>query len=445
MSAPAKIYEIAGQQGMPAAPEHERSVLGTALVDVEALDALIALLDDADFSVQPYRRIFGTAKCMRLAGYHVDRVTLSQRLLESGKLAEVGGMTAIANLDPLPRGAGIFESYCATLRKLRIRRAALIEAENLKRLALEGGDSEELITALQRSAETLSGQNTPSGGLLRLDEVFARDFENWNAFTGRQGSQPAIPLPFAEPLSGFRIGEYTILAARPGDGKSAAAANFIVHAARNGFAGQFWSLEMKSGSILRRMVAGEAHISQWKLANGRSDEHEDKAAWSALSSLCKLPIWMHDRYAGTSVDHIRNQLRRAAARNECPALVVVDYLQLLHAGGGYNRNEEIGRISRGLKSLTLDFPIALLALSQLSRDSEKEGKREPRLSDLRDSGSLEQDADNVVFLHPSGSDDVNAKVREVRWIVRKQRNGHVGAVQLAFHRDQLRFSADVAQ
>lgn len=270
--------------------------------------------------------------------------------------------------------------------------------------------------------------------------IYERDFRSWKDFTGHE-TRPGAPLPWPEPIGCLRIGEYTILAGRPGDGKSAAAGNIALYAAKQFHRVYIVTLEMKGGTILRRMVASEANVSQWKLANGLANESEERAAYAALSAICDLPILMQDRHAGTGVEQIRNALRAALARDECPTLVIIDYLQLLHGGGGQNRNEEIGRISRGLKSLTLDFPIALLALSQLSRDSEKEGKREPRLSDLRDSGSLEQDADNVVFLH-AGSDDVNAKVREVRWIVRKQRNGHVGAVPLWFHRDQLRFTAD---
>jgi replicative DNA helicase len=431
------IGDVPEQMGQPAAVRCERSVLSTFLVDPDALDLGLSILDDFDFSTESGRLLFRTSKAMRAAGEHVDPVTLGQRLLEAGKIEYVR-MSDF--LDPVPIGAGIFEDYCRGLKKQSNCRAAVTISENLRKLAYEGATTDELLSTLQRGVEQLTGRSHSASEMLRLDEVYQRDFGgDWDEFRGRT-TRPAFPIPFAEPLGGLRQGELTLLAARPGEGKSAMAGQIAVCGALAGSRVHFWSLEMRSGSILRRLVASLAGISQWKLSNGRTDDSESRAAYGALSKLCELPILMFDRHAGTTVEKIRVSLRRANAKGECPSLVVIDYLQLLQTTGGTNRNEEIGRVSRALKGLTLDFPVSILALSQLSRDSEKEGKREPRLSDLRDSGSLEQDADNVAFLHPAGQDEINAKVREVRWIVRKQRNGHVGAVPLWFHRDQLRFT-----
>lgn len=426
------------ERGLPAALEHERAVLGSCLADDQHLEVALTLAKETDFSTEAHRRLWRQIVTMREAGHVVDRVTVAHALHEAGKLASVGGMAAIAELEVLPHAAGIVEGYCRTLRVNAIRRMAFLEAQRLMELSLSGGDTEDIIASLQRAGEALSGQKHNTGKLLRVDQVYERDFGgDIRNFVGEAEQTAAVPIPWAEALGGLRVGELTILAARPGVGKSTAAAQIAANAARIGIAADYWSLEMKSGLIVRRQVAGLAGLSHFKMLRGYLNDQEKSVAYKTLAELSSVPLRLADN-PGASVDQIRNELRQAKARFELPTLVVIDYLQLLQTSGGHTRNEEISRISRGLKRLTLEFPITILALSQLSRESEKEGNREPRLSDLRDSGSLEQDADSCVFIHRPNQDD-SAKVQEVQWIVRKQRNGHTGMVPLQFIKDQMRF------
>lgn len=424
----------------PSALDHETAVLGSCMSDPESLEQAAELLADSDFAVEPHRRLWRRISEMRSAGRFVDRVTIVQYLAEKNDLQRVGGIAALAQMDPLPRNAGILTSYCKHLRVCSIRRMAYQQAKKLEDLALSAADTEEIIAELQRAGETLSGQRHQSGRMLQMDQIYSRDFEGkLDSFVGLVEQTAACPIPWQEPLGGLRIGELTILAARPGAGKSSAATQIAAHvAAVHKIGVDYWSLEMKSGSILRRAVAGLSGISHYRMLHGLRITEEDKAAaYKSLSDLSGSPLRMCDS-ANASVEQIRSELRQARARFECPSLVVVDYLQLLSTSGGNTRNDEISRISRGLKQLTLEFPISVLALSQLSRNSEKEGNREPRLSDLRDSGSIEQDADSVVFIHKPTTDE-ESKVWEVQWLVKKQRNGQTGMVPLDFHRDKMRF------
>lgn len=429
------------QKGLPASLEHEQGLLGTCMAgDPNDLEVAASLIDPNDFSIGKNRRIWETIKKIHEAGTPIDRVGVAKALMDSGHLEAVDGLAYLSSLDPLPRIHGIVESYCKILRECSIRRMAIFEAQKILDQAFSGLAGDDIVLSFQRAGEEISGKkHRTGGGMMRVDEVYTRDFAgNFAHFVGESEQAAACPIPWKEPLNGLRLGELTILAARPGVGKSSAAAQIAAHCGGMGIHTHWWSLEMKSGLLLRRAVASRSGVSHYQMQTGYLKPESKQLAYQALSDLCEMPLRMADD-AGASVEVIRRAIRESRARFEKPSLVIVDYLQLLAGNGGSNRNEEIGRISRGLKRITLEFDVAVLALSQLSRDSEKEGNREPKLSDLRDSGSLEQDADNVVFIHRPTADETNEL--EVLWLVKKQRNGHTGATPLTFHRDQMRFTS----
>lgn len=431
--------DIAFQKGLPASLEHEAAVLGTAIAGTSAeLEIAGSLITRDDFSIAKHQTIWGVIAKLKDSGRPVDRIGVTQALIEIGKLEAVDGMTYLSHLEPLPRAAGLIESYCGVLRSYAIRRSAILEAEKLQALAYQESGSDELIATLQRATESLSGLKHANGnGMMRIDEVYARDFGgNFSHFVGESEQAACCPMPWEEPLDGLRLGELTILAARPGVGKSSAAAQIAAHVAGHGIGVHWWSLEMKAGLLMRRAVAAQSGVSHFQMQKGWLKPEPRQAVYESLAKLCEMPLRMADD-AGASVEAIRRAIRESRARLEKPSLIIIDYLQLIAGNGGSNRNEEISRISRALKRITLEFDVAVLALSQLSRDSEKEGNREPRLSDLRDSGSLEQDADNVVFIHRATQDETNDM--EVLWLVRKQRNGHTGMKPLVFQKDRMRF------
>lgn len=431
-----KITDYAFQKGLPCNPAAEASILGSCLVSGESLDIAKTLIRTEDFSVHRNRILWEIACGLREAGRPVDRVIVIDELMKADKLESVT-MAYIAELEPLPSTVGLVEQYCRELREKTIRRDAYHAAERLRQSSLEERPSQELIQQMERMASAMSEKstfaNSPTFG---LSDIFARDFSGrWDELCGATRT-PAVPIGFTEPLGGLRQGELTILAARPAVGKSTMAMQIGIDC---GEPTMLWSLEMKGGPILQRMVASRSGVSHYKLTRGYANAEEKALAWKALQEICDLPLAIADSHANVTVESIRLGLKIAAQKRQLPKLVIVDYLQLLDSSGGSNRNEQISHITRQLKALTLEYGVAVLALSQLSRDQEKQGNREPQLSDLRDSGSIEQDADSVVFLH--GAADQGERVKEVLWIVRKQRNGSTGKVQLLFHKDQLRFAA----
>jgi replicative DNA helicase len=429
------------EKGLPASLEHEQGLLGTCMAGrVEDLELAASLVDADDFSIEKHRRIWAAIIGLHRNGAAVERPTVAMELRKANHLESVDGLAYLASLEPMLAFAGNCETYCRVLRGYATRRKAIIAAEKIQQLAFLESGSDELIGELQRATEALSASQIKNGSMLRADEVLERDFAgDPKRFLGFGEAVAACPIPWKEHLEGLRVGEMTILAARPGVGKSSAAAQIAMHSASAGSGVDFWSLEMRSGMILRRAVSGRAEVSHYQMQRGFLPTDQQRLACSALSQIFEMPLWFADD-AGATVEQIRRRCREAKAHGLPLRLVVVDYLQLLAGAGSSrsNRNEEIGQISRGLKRLTLDFGVAVLALSQLSRDSEKDNNREPRLSDLRDSGSLEQDADNVVFIHKPTA-DAPGPTQEVRWLVRKQRNGQTGSTPLLFFRDQMRF------
>lgn len=434
--------EIAFERGLPTSHQHELEVLSTCLADRDALDQGIVLLSPEDFSTQGRKVLWNQIRELHAAGKIPDANTVFRALQEKGKLQSIGSMADY--LSPLPPVAGLFEQYCRILRVHAVRRRAIIEAQRIQELAYSGGEAEELVAELQRAGDALSSRKHRGTRLLTVAEAYQRDFEgNFANFIGEGEKTPAFPIPWEEPLEGLRNGEMTILAARPAVGKSSAAAQIAFQGAVQGRRVHLWTLEMRAGVTIRRAISALSLVSHYQMNLGWVKDEKRKAVFEALTKAVDSPLMIADD-AQVTVEQMRQELRQAKAIGMLPELVIVDYLQLMQ-GVGQNRNDVVSSITRGLKRLTLEFGVAVLALSQLSRDQEKQGKREPMLSDLRDSGSIEQDADNVVFLHVDSKDNPGLdgpekpKVLVVQWLVKKQRNGGTGMVKLLFTKALMRF------
>lgn len=434
----ATANELMFERGLPASPQHELEVLSSCLADPDALDQGAALLSAEDFSSMARKTVWNQIRELHAAGKIADANTVFRVLQEKGKLQSIGSMADY--MSPLPSVAGLFEQYCRTLRVYAIRRRAIHEAVRIQELAFSGGEAEDLVAELQRASDALSSSKHRSTRLLTVADAYQRDFEaNFAHFIGEGKKLPAYPIPWEEPLGGLRQGEMTILAARPAVGKSSAAAQIAFEGAVQGRRVHLWTLEMRAGVTIRRAISALSLVSHYQISMGWLRDEKRKAVFEALGKAIDSPLMIADD-AQVTVEQMRQELRQAKAAGVLPELVVVDYLQLMH-GIGQNRNDVVSSITRGLKRLTLEFGVAVLALSQLSRDQEKQGKREPMLSDLRDSGSIEQDADNVVFLHrdQQAGDEENGNIVGVKWLVRKQRNGATGWVRLEFKKDLMRF------
>lgn len=428
------IGDIA-RTGLPADPEAERWVLGLALrrPDVN-LPTLAGIVDASQFSASSNGLIWLTLIEMRDAGDHIDLGTLARELHKRGQLADVGGVSYLSQLtDGMPDLAN-GEVYAGIVRECAVRRRAAIglyaAAENL---CQPGAD----VSAIDRAHQVIQAISAESADCTGL--VSARDIIGADGFMDPHLTEPGIPTPWGtlnQITGGFRAGQLVIIAARPAVGKSTMAAQMAVAAAETGVGATIFSLEMSSPLIMRRLIAGRSsvNLSKWN-QNALDRSERDRVAYEA-SRMAELPLYLHD-LANTTIASIRAELLKARA-TKLIDLVVVDYLQLVGSVRGRSsatRNDEVGDISRGLKVLAMELQVPIVALSQLSRAGERDGRR-PRLSDLRDSGSIEQDADIVAFLHRNNQDG-HSDLLDL--IVAKNRIGRTGDVPLLFNATRAEF------
>lgn len=414
--------------GLPSDPDTERLVLGAMLTDQEAVAPVAAALTPEEFTVEAHRRIYRAILALHERGEAIEWNTVHFELQRAGHAESVGGLSYLVSLDDgLPRIYGL-DSYVAWLtEKATLRRAALAAIERLGR---DLGDNPPRRNRLRSAAEIFAE--------VGVEAVL-------NPTTQRDGAL-TIRLPWKaldEMLGGFRPGQLIVLAARPAAGKSAMAAQVATRAAEEGKAAALFSLEMAASEVLQRVACGRATVDSARARCVRLNAGERSNLLTAASGVAELPLFLDDQ-TGATVPSLTASVRALRGKADV-RLIVIDYLQLMTATGrAENRNVEVGAISRGLKRFALEAQVPILALSQLTRDPERQSRR-PNLSDLRDSGSIEQDADVVLFLH--GSDhEQRGDNREVQVLVAKNRGGPTGRVSLVFEARYTRFAepGDVA-
>ena len=439
--------DLAFEKGLPSNLDAERFVLGSILLhDVVYLQAAGAI-EPEDFSLEKHRRIFGRMKELYERGEKIDRVTVANELVKHGQLESIDGLAYLVSLDDgLPEIYNL-ESYIRIVKDKATLRRLIFSAQRVIDRCLAGQDEpDEILAAAEES-------------LLKLGEARSRDelappkdiVENFpggvNAFLDPSQRIRGLSSGFAkfdEMTGGLHGGELFILAARPSMGKTALALNIAQHVAMHPKVRKpvaVFSLEMSSASLLTRLLCASARVDQHKYRAGFLNADERRKLQVALADLTEAPLFLDDT-AGVNLMDIHAKLRRMKSENGL-SLVVIDYLQLMSSRGrSENRNQEVSAISRGLKLMAKDLNVPFLVLSQLSRASEtRPGDHKPQLSDLRDSGSIEQDADLVAFIY---REEVYKKDREdVRGladlIIAKQRNGPIGTVPLRFLGQFTRF------
>lgn len=423
------------ERGLPSDIETERLVLGAALLDAgENLGSIMAVLTESDFCHESHRRTYAAILAVHEGGGTPERVNVFHELQRRGQAEAVGGLSFLVSLDDgLPKIFGL-DDYAERIRSLAARRRLIQTAQGIIERGVLGTDSTaELIDAAQRDIGALTGTNATRSKLLSVGEIISAagisEFVTPGTSVG-----PGVPIPWpsvAELIPDLRPGQLIIVAARPGMGKTALAAQIGANAAQQGHGVAMFSLEMGSIDIVRRLACGRAGIDSHRARLGRLDQSGRAALQGAAAELADLPLYLDDQ-TGATAGAVSAAVRALHARRKV-GLLVIDYLQLMSSPGGReNRNVEVSDLSRGLKRLAREMRIPILCLSQLSRDSEKQGRR-PYLSDLRDSGSIEQDADVVIFLHQAER-DLNAPVIETEVLVAKHRGGPQGKRTLGFHR-----------
>lgn len=422
----------------------ERALLGSALLGSEGV--LELGLKPDDFFRVAHRRIFQAMLVLEEKRQALDFTTLRGLLERSGELEDVGGPAYLSALvDGMPRAAHV-GAYAEIIKGLALRRAVIFGANRLAAEAYDG-DSEpaQLVQQADDWIEQLGGQHGGPGliGQMGMTSELLGDLEA--RFARGQAIQGA-PTGFAD-LDALTFGlhrkDLILLAARPSMGKSCLAAQIAHSVAKTGAGVAYFSLEMSRLAVEYRLLAGLSSVILFRVLSGRLNEWDWARLSIGIAELGRIPLAVDD--TGTiTVSEIRNRARRYRSEQQSLGLVVVDYLQLLEGKLGHseNRTSQVAEISRRLKNLAKDLDVPVLALSQLSRPSEGK-KRRPRLSDLKESGSLEQDADLVLFIHQDGDDDT-AVSGPMELIIGKQRNGPTGSVEVTFEKEFVRFT-DVSQ
>lgn len=443
------------ERGLPSNVYAERMVLGSILINSNTFITAAAAVGPDDFSLDKHRRIFQRMMDLNNREERIDRVTVANELMRHGELEAVDGLTYLSSLDEgLPEIFHI-ESYIAIVRdKSMLRQMIYTAQETIQRCMLAEDDPALILSHAEESLLKL-GEARAKDSLLSAQQVFDGEEGGVNAFLdpGRrvQGVSTGF-LKFDEMTGGMRPGELIILAARPAMGKTALALNVALHVAtnkKNPKAVAVFSMEMSKQSLLTRLICSLGRVDQQRFRSGYLDREERSRLGMAAADLYEAPIFIDDTSSTTLMD-INAKLRKLRASNDL-GLVVVDYLQLMPApslGRNSNRVQEVGALSRGMKLMSKDLEVPFLVLSQLSRAPEQRiGDHRPQLADLRESGSIEQDADMVAFIFRP---EVYQKDREdlrgvAELILAKQRNGPTGKVPLVFLHNYTKFenAADV--
>jgi replicative DNA helicase len=431
---------VALEKGLPANLDAERFVLGSILLDDSYFIQTAGALDADDFSVEKHRRIFTRMAEIHERGEKIDRVTLANELMTRGQLEACDGLSYLVSLDDgLPQTFNI-ESYIRIVKDKAILRKIIFAAQNLMNRCINADEEPSQILAGAEETLLKLGESQIKSGLIGPAQIIDEYQGGLNAFLDPSKRIKGISTGFSkldEMTGGMHAGELLILAARPSMGKTALALNIAQHvAAKLDKTVAIFSLEMSKESLLTRMLCASARVDSQKFRAGFLNSEERQRLQVAASQLVRAPLFIDDT-AGANLMDMHAKLRRLQAERRQPlGLVVVDYLQLMSGRGGFeNRNQEISTISRGFKLLSKELNVPMLVLSQLSRAPEtRQGDHRPQLSDLRESGSIEQDADLVAFIF---REEVYKRDREdlrglAELLVSKQRNGPVGKIDLVF-------------
>jgi replicative DNA helicase len=447
--------------GLPTNVEAEKTILGAILLDNSAHSEAAEKIEADDFSLDSHRRIFLRMTELMNEQRAVDIVTLAAELDRYKERDAIGGVAYLASLtEGLPRRPVIEEYIRIVKDKSLLRKLMLICSTAIARAADQSDSALDVLGAAEAQLMQVSEKGL-TGGFQSLDQIVQHSFGTIDNLYKQSREVTGLATDFTEfdrMTSGLQKGELIIIAARPSMGKTALAINIAQNAAINHQAiVAVFSLEMSKESLLRRMLASQAWVDQQKLQKGFLGREDHDKLTSALGQLVESRLFIDDT-AGISLSEMRAKARRLRQNAGGLDLIVVDYLQLMTATlpsngkkGYENRTQEVSAISRGLKAVSKELNVPVVALSQLSRASERRGDdKRPMLSDLRESGSIEQDADVVAFIHRESyynrdEEQSEAERAKSEIILAKQRNGPTGTVHLNFISRFTRFDNPEAE
>ncbi len=429
--------------------EAEKSLLGSILLDKEAVTKIIDAIDEADFYKNAHRDIFSTMLELYNKNEPIDVLTLSNRLTELQLLESVGGHTYLVMLSNAVPTAAHIQQYANIIRKKATHRKLLSAADEITALGYkeEIENVEELLDEAQRMMYAVT-QKHMKANFVSIKSVLSNAFERIDTLHKEKGMLRGVPSGYKDLdnlLAGFQKSDLIILAARPSVGKTSLCLDIARNAAaRHGVPVGLFSLEMSKEQLVDRMLCAEAGVDLWKMRTGNLSDAPDSEDFPrigrAMGVLSEAPIFIDDN-AGNNVMQIRAKARRLKSEHGL-GLIIIDYLQLMESHStknAGNRVQEVAEMSRNLKGIARELDVPVIALSQLSRAVEQTKPAIPKLSHLRDSGSIEQDADVVLFIYRKSADrnyrpeDIPPDERNIGEIhVAKHRNGPTGVVKLFF-------------
>lgn len=441
------MQDLALEKGLPANLDAERFVLGSILMDDASFIAIAGTLQAEDFSLEKHRRIYSRMTELFDRGERIDRVTLANELMKHNQLEAVDGLSYLVSLDDGLPAISNLDSYVRIVKDKSVLRRIIFNSQKLIDRCVLGEDEPEQILASAEESILKLGESRAKDALANPDRII-REFDGGlNAFLDPSKRIKGIGTGFIkldEMTGGMHGGELIIIAARPSMGKTALALNIAQHVAMNPQNRQtvaVFSLEMSKESLLTRMICAAARVDQQKFRAGFLNQDERRRLQKAAAEIVQAPLFIDDT-PGVNLMDVHAKLRRL--RNEHGlGLVVVDYLQLMSSRSRYeNRNQEVSALSRGFKLLAKELNVPMVVLSQLSRAPEtRPGDHRPQMSDLRESGSIEQDADVIGFIY---REEVYKQDREdlkglAELLLAKQRNGPTGKINLVFLREFTKF------
>ena len=429
-------------KGLPSNLEAERSILGAILLDNAVCNQAIEMLRREDLFLDSHRRIFDKMISLTERLMPIDLITLSEELRRAGEFEQIGGATYIASLiDGVPRTDTI-EPYAKVVKQKSMLRKLISASQQIVSLAFEEEDDADMIIDKAEHMIFEIAEDRVRQGFQYIGDVAHRRLEQIEQMAGRPEMITGVPTGFTDfdrMTSGLQRQELVVVAARPSMGKTALALNMAQYAAKNGNVVGIFSLEMSAEQLVSRLLCSEARVDAHRLRTGYLNREEWARLADALRRLCETKVYIDDS-AAVSVMEMRAKCRRLKAEHGLDMLIV-DYLQLMAGRGRIeSRQQEVSQISRDLKGLAKELDVPVVALSQLSRAPEQRSEHKPQLSDLRESGAIEQDSDVVCFIYREelyNPTDENQGTAEL--IIGKQRNGPTGSVQLAFLKEFTRF------
>ncbi len=429
----------------PQSIDAERALLGAIMLKPDGIHEVTDTVSSDSFYVEKHRSIFRAMIALTAAGSPIDLLSVSNYLKEHGEIDRAGGNSYLADLvQSVPTSANM-KHYAEIVQKKAMMRGLIDAASEISEMGYdESRDVEEVVD----SAEKRLGEVTTSPTMRKFVSIGDELVEAWERFDNlSKGGHEMRGVPTGFPaldnmLAGFQPSDLIILAARPSIGKTTLALDIARQTAiKHGTPVGIFSLEMSSQQLVDRMLAAEAKVNAWKLRTGRIDTDEEfEQIRDAMERLSKAPIYIDDQPANNAL--IMRSVARRLKRENGIGLIVVDYLQLMaptNARSSESLVQQVTEISRSLKQLARELDVPVLALSQLSRAVEQR-RGKPRLSDLRDSGSIEQDADVVMFIHREDKMNEGAdKTNMAEILIEKHRNGPVGKIDLYFDEKRTTF------